>query len=251
MVSCAPKKPLILATTTSTVDSGLLDVLIPLFEKRSGYQVKTVAVGTGQALAMGEKGDADVLLVHSPAAEQKLVDSGVAIDRKYVMYNDYVILGPSADLAIIKGEQSVAQAFAKIADAGSTFISRADDSGTHKKELEIWKSAQISPAWPQYIQAGVGMSATLAIAEEKQAYVLTDRGTYLAYKKNLSIAVLVEGDTPLLNPYHVMRVNPSKYAHVNTRASIQFVEFMTSAEVREIIRTYGVDLFGEPLFIPE
>lgn len=247
VVGCASKKPVILATTTSTVDSGLLDVLVPLFEQKTGYQVKTVAVGTGQALAMGERGDADVLLVHSPEAEQKLVDSGVAIDRHYIMYNDYVLLGPQGDPAGIRGVSSASEALANIAQLGATFVGRGDDSGTHKKEKELWR---IQPQGTWYIEAGAGMSATLAIAEDKQAYTLSDRGTYLAYKKNLSLAVLVEGDAPLINRYHVMRVNQEMFKHVNSGGGVKFVEFMLSEEVRAIILTFGVDKYGEALFIP-
>jgi len=247
LVGCAPKKPVILATTTSTVDSGLLDVLVPMFEQKTGYQIKTIAVGTGQALAMGEKGDADVLLVHSPVAEQKLVDSGVAIDRHYLMYNDYVLLGPQEDPAGIRGISSASEALSKIAQTGGSFVSRGDDSGTHKKEKELWPT---QPQGDWYIEAGAGMSATLAIAEDKQAYILSDRGTYLAYKKNLNLEVLVEGDGPLLNPYHVMRVNQEKFKHVNAKGAIKFVEFMLSEEVRTIILSFGVDKYGEALFIP-
>lgn len=248
LVGCAPKKPVILATTTSTVDSGLLDVLVPMFEQKTGYLVKTIAVGTGQALAMGEKGDADVLLVHSPVAEQKLVDSGVAIDRHYIMYNDYVILGPQDDPAGIRGMSSASQALSKIVQVGESFVSRGDDSGTHKKEKELWRT-QPQGAW--YIEAGTGMSATLAIAEDKQAYILSDRGTYLAYKKNLNLEVLVEGDGSLLNLYHVMRVNQAKFKHVNVKGAIKFVEFMLSNEVREIIMAFGIDKYGEALFVPK
>jgi len=248
LVGCAAKKPVILATTTSTVDSGLLDVLVPMFEKKTGYLVKTIAVGTGQALAMGEKGDADVLLVHSPVAEQKLVDSGVAVDRHYIMYNDFVLLGPQGDPAGVRGMGLASEALAKIAQVGANFVSRGDDSGTHKKEKELWR---IQPQGAWYIEAGAGMSATLAIAEDKQAYILSDRGTYLAYKTNLSLEVLVEGDALLLNPYHVMRVNQDKFQHVNTKGAIKFVEFMLSDEVREIIRDFGVDKYGEALFVPQ
>ncbi|MDP3488277.1 MAG: substrate-binding domain-containing protein [Bacillota bacterium] len=248
MVGCGSKKPVILATTTSTVDSGLLDVLVPMFEQKTGYRVKTIAVGTGQALAMGEKGDADVLFVHSPVAEQKLVDSGVAIDRHYIMYNDYVILGPQNDPAGIRGMSSASEALSKIAQVDASFVSRGDDSGTHKKEKQLWR---IQPQGTWYIEAGAGMSATLAIAEDKQAYILSDRGTYLAYKKNLSLEVLVEGDGPLLNPYHVMRVNEDKYKHVNAHGAIKFIEFLMSHEVREIIRDFGVDKYGEALFVPK
>lgn len=248
LAGCSHKKPVILATTTSTVDSGLLDVLVPLFEQKTGYEVKTIAVGTGQALAMGEKGDADVLLVHSPAAELALVEKGFAVDRSYVMYNDYVILGPQTDPANIRGYSSAAEALASIAQVGATFVSRGDDSGTHKKEREMW---QVLPQGIWYVEAGVGMSATLALAEDKQGYALSDRGTYLAYKKNLTLEVLVEGDEPLINPYHVMRVSQEKFKYVNAKGAAKFIEFMLSDEVQGIIRTFGVTKYGEPLFIPK
>lgn len=246
--ACSPKKPVILATTTSTVDSGLLEVLVPLFEKKTGYEVKTVSVGTGQALAMGEKGDADVLLVHSPAAEVKLVENGAAINRKYVMYNDFVIVGPKADPAGIKGGASASEALQTLLEKEAVFVSRGDDSGTHKKEKELWQLNKLTPGGAWYIEAGTGMSATLAIAEEKQAYTLTDRGTYLAHSKNLTLEVLVEGDSSMRNPYHVMQVNHAKFSHVNSRGAKAFVEFMLSKDVQDIIASFGKDKYGQPLF---
>lgn len=249
-VACQPKAPVILATTTSTADTGLLDVLVPLFQQRTGFEVKTVAVGTGQALAMGEKGEADVLLVHSPAAEMKLIESGAAINRQYVMYNDFVIVGPAADPAGVKGMSGGHEALLAIMQSEATFVSRGDNSGTHKKEQELWKTAATTPTGAWYVEAGTGMAATLAIAEDKQAYVLTDRGTFLAQKQNLTLVVLVEGDPALENPYHVMQVNPARFTHVNARGAKRFVEFMLSREVQEIIKTFGKDKFGQPLFFP-
>lgn len=250
LTGCAPKEPVILATTTSTADTGLLDTLVPLFTQKTGYKVNTVAVGTGQALALGEKGEADVLLVHSPASELKLVESGVAINRTYVMYNDYVIVGPALDPAGIKTATTAAEAFANIAAAQAKFVSRGDDSGTHKKEKELWGLSSITPAGTWYIESGTGMSATLTIAEEKQAYTISDRGTYLAFKKNLSLVVLSGTDGRLQNPYHVMQVSQAKFPNVNGRGAARFAEFLMSKEVQEIIAKFGVDKYGEPLFIP-
>lgn len=242
---------LILATTTSTQDSGLLDVLIPIFEERTGYQVKTIAVGTGQALAMGERGEADVLLTHAPDAELVLVEKGAVMNRRRVMYNDYVVVGPASDPAGIKG-LPVTEAFAAIADRGAVFVSRGDDSGTHKMELSLWRAAGRDPqgqGW--YIETGQGMGNTLRIAAYRSGYTLTDRGTYLAFKELLGdMPVLVEGDEVLLNIYHVMQVNPALSDLINAEGAEAFVEFMVSQEVLDIIRTFGVDRFGEPLFFP-
>ncbi len=244
-------KDLILATTTSTVDTGLLDVLIPIFEKQTGYRVKTISAGTGQALAMGEKGEADVLLVHAPEAEKKLVDSGLASNYQLVMHNDFVIVGPAADPAGIKGKSSV-DAFKAIVQKEATFVSRGDDSGTHKKELSIWKKAEISPAGTKWYQeSGQGMGATLLMASEKQAYTLTDRGTYLAQKPNIKLEILSEGDKSLLNVYHVMQVNPEKFTKVNGKGGKAFVEFMIAPETQKLIGEFGKDKFGQPLFFPD
>ena len=249
----APENPeLILATTTSTVDTGLLDVLVPMFEERTGYSVKTVAVGTGQALKLGENGEADVLLVHAPESEIPLVESGVVVNRQLVMHNDFVIIGPADDPAGVKSATTAAEGLKKIADAGATFISRGDDSGTDKKEKALWKEAGIDPKGQEWYQeTGQGMGATITVANEKMAYTLSDRGTYLAQKKNIDLEIVLEGDAPLLNIYHVMQVNPEKYPMVNGDGAKAFVEFMVSDEVQEIIRTYGVDQYGEPLFFPD
>ncbi|CAG9609632.1 substrate-binding domain-containing protein [Pseudoneobacillus rhizosphaerae] len=242
-------KDLILATTTSTQDSGLLDILQPLFEEESGYKVKTIAVGTGQALEMGKKGEADVLLVHAPAAEMELMDSGDAINRKRVMYNDFIIIGPSSDPAGIKG-LDVKQAFEKIAAANATFISRGDDSGTHKKELAIWKSINVDPkAADNYLETGQGMGPTLNVTVEKLGYTLTDRATFLAQEKNLKdLTLLVEGDEDLLNIYHVMQVNPEKHDKVNSEGAKAFVEFLIDEETQQVIEDFGKEEFGQSLF---
>lgn len=244
-------KNLILATTTSTVDTGLLDYLVPIFEKQTGYRVKTISAGTGQALAMGEKGEADVLLVHAPEAEKKLVDAGDVSNYQLVMHNDFIVVGPPADPAGIKGKPS-ADAFKAIAQKEVTFISRGDDSGTHKKELSIWNKAEAAPGGAKWYQeSGQGMGATLLMASEKQGYTLTDRGTYLAQKSNVRLAVLSEGDKSLLNIYHVMQVNPAKFAKVNAAGGKAFVEFMVAPEIQKVIGEFAKDKFGTPLFFPD
>jgi tungstate transport system substrate-binding protein len=242
-------KDLILATTTSTQDSGLLDVLQPMFEEESGYKVKTIAVGTGQALEMGTKGEADVLLVHAPDAELELIDSGDAINRKRVMYNDFIIIGPSSDPAGIKG-LNVKQAFEKIAETNATFLSRGDDSGTHKKELAIWDTIQVKTSeLDSYLETGQGMGPTLNVAVEKLGYTLTDRATFLAQEKNLKdLTLLVEGDEDLLNIYHVMQVNPDEHEKVNSEGAEAFVDFLISEETQQVIEDFGKEEFGQSLF---
>jgi len=256
MAGIAPAQPaqknVILATTTSTQDSGLLDVLLPIFEKKTGYFVKTIAVGSGQAMAMGAKGEADVLLVHSPAAEKKFMADGNGVERRLVMHNDYIILGPPADPAKIKGIKKASEAFKKIAAAGSIFMSRGDNSGTNAKEKDIWKAAGVKyegEKW--YQQTGLGMGQTLAVAAEKKTYTLADRGTYLALKKNLGLDILVEGDGILLNIYHAIEVNPKKWPKANFAGAKAFGDFMVSKETQAVIKTFGVDKYGSPLFFPD
>jgi len=248
----AQQKTIILSTTTSTQDSGLLDVLIPIFEKKTGYFVKTIAVGSGQAMAMGQKGEADVLLVHSPAAEKKFVAEGYGINRRIIMHNDFIIVGPPTDSAKIKGIKMASEAFKKIASAQALFLSRSDKSGTHVKEMDIWKAAGIkSEGEKWYQQTGLGMGQTLNVAAEKKGYTLADRGTYLALKKNLGLDILVEGDAILLNVYHVIEVNPARWPKVNAPGGKAFADFMVSNETQGIIKTFGVDKFGSPLFFPD
>jgi tungstate transport system substrate-binding protein len=248
----AQQKNVILATTTSTQDSGLLDVLIPMFEKKTGYMVKTIAVGSGQAMAMGEKGEADVLLVHSPEAEQKFVAGGYGINRRLVMHNDYIVVGPTADPAGIKSAKTTVDAFKKIADAGALFMSRGDNSGTHAKEKQIWKAAGINQEGQKwYQQTGLGMGQTLNVSSEKKAYTLADRGTYLALKKNLQLDILKEGDAVLLNIYHVIEVNPAKFPKVNVAGGKAFADYMVSREAQDVIKTFGVEKFGGALFFPD
>ena len=248
----AQQKTVILATTTSTQDSGLLDVLIPMFEKQTGYFVKTIAVGSGQAMAMGQKGEADVLLVHSPAAEKKFVAEGYGLNRRIIMHNDFIVVGSSEDPAKIKGVKSAAESFKKVAAGNALFLSRADKSGTHVKEMDIWKAAGINPEGQKwYQQTGLGMGQTLNVANEKNGYTLADRGTYLSLKKNLKLDILVEGDGILLNIYHVIEVNPAKWPKVNVPGGKAFADFMVAKETQDTIKTYGVEKFGSPLFFPD
>ncbi|MGG3468038.1 substrate-binding domain-containing protein [Neobacillus pocheonensis] len=240
---------MILATTTSTQDSGLLDVIIPMFEKQNNVKVKTIAVGTGQALEMGTKGEADVLLVHAPAAEKAVVDAGDAINYKRVMYNDFVLVGPKDNPAGVTGDDIMA-AFKKLADAKATFVSRGDDSGTHKKELSIWTMDNIKPAGEWYVSTGQGMGQTLQVAAEKKGYVLTDRATWLAQSKNLAdMQIVVEGGKDLMNIYHVMQVNPDKHEKINSKDAKKFVEFMVAPKTQDVIENFGKKEYGQSLFI--
>ncbi len=247
-----PANPsVILATTTSTQDSGLLDELIPEFEKATGYKIKTIAVGTGQALAMGEKGEADVLLTHAPASEKKLVDSQAAVNYQLVMHNDFVLVGPPSDPAKAKGMKSPSEALKAISDSQSIFMSRGDDSGTHKKEKSLWEKVNIKPEGKWYQESGSGMGQTLNIASEKAGYTLTDRATFLSLKKNLQLEIVVEGEKSLLNIYHVMQVNPDKFPKVNADGSKAFADFMIDSKAQTIIGEFGKDKFGQPLFFPD
>ena len=247
----APARPtVLLATTTSTQDSGLLDALIPDFERRTGYSVKTSAVGTGAALAIGAKGDADVVLVHAPKNEQEFMAGGNGSRRLFVMHNDFIVVGPTLDPAAIKG-RSAQQALAAIAAAKSSFISRGDNSGTDILEKDLWKQTGITPTAPWYIQAATGMGQTLQIASEKHAYTITDRATYLARKAQLDLAVLVDNDPPLLNYYHVMPVDPKKFPRVNAAGGNAFADYLVSAEAQKLIAAFGVDKYGQPLFFAD
>lgn len=246
------QKNIILATTTSTQDSGLLDVLIPIFEKQTGYFVKTIAVGSGQAMAMGQKGEADVMLVHSPDAEKKFIDDGYGINRRLVMHNDFIIVGPVEDSAKIKTAKSAAEAMKLIAQANALFVSRGDNSGTHAKEKTLWKKAEITPGGQKWYQeTGLGMGQTLNVVAEKKGYTLADRGTYLSMKKNLGLDILVEGDAALLNIYHVIEVNSAKWPKVNAVGAKAFADFMVSKRTQNIIKSFGVNKYGSPLFFPD
>ncbi|MHB1253481.1 MAG: ABC transporter substrate-binding protein [Candidatus Humimicrobiaceae bacterium] len=252
LASCSKNKELILASTTSTQDSGLFDVLIPAFEKASGYQVKLIAVGTGEAITLGEKGEADVLLVHSRKAEDKFVANGFGVNRKDVMHNSFIIVGPKDDPAKIKGLTAI-DAFKAIASSQSLFVSRSDDSGTNKKELDIWEKVDIKPSGSEYIESGLGMGETLSIANEKQGYTLTDNATWLAQKSNFELVALVGEEEILYNPYGVIAVNPSKHPDlkINYEGAMTFVNYITGKEGQEIIKNFGVDKYGEPLFFPD
>lgn len=246
----APSTTVILATTTSTQDSGLLDVLVPLFERQSGYTVKTAAVGTGQALALAARGEADVVLSHAPDLEKQYLAEGKLLDRRLVMYNDFLIVGPAADPAGIRGQRSAVAAFRRIAAAGARFVSRGDRSGTHLLETTLWQRAGVTPAGPWYIESGQGMGATLALADDRRAYTLTDRATLLAFGRRVRLEAMVEGDRPLLNLYAVMTVNPANGPRVNGAGGRAFAEFLVSPAAQEVIRRFGVDRYGRALFVP-
>jgi tungstate transport system substrate-binding protein len=242
-------RTVIVSTTTSTQDSALLDVLVPMFEKATGYSVKTISVGTGQALALAARGEADVTLAHAPALEKKYVEDGKMVNRRLVMYNDFVVIGPVEDPAGIKGQRA-AEALRRIAAAGARFVSRGDKSGTHLLEQALWKQARIEPKGAWYIESGQGMGQTLGIANDRRAYTLTDRGTYLAFQKRVDLPILAEKDRPLLNIYSVMEVNPANGPRVNAAAGKAFADFMLTPEVQRVIRTFGVDKYGQALFVP-
>jgi tungstate transport system substrate-binding protein len=246
----APSTAVILSTTTSTQDSGLLDVLVPMFERKSGYSVKTISVGTGQALALAAKGEADVTLAHAPSLERKYVTEGKMKNRRLVMYNDFVIIGPEDDPAKVKGEKSALAALKKIASTGSRFVSRGDKSGTHNLELALWKEAGVTPGAPWYIEAGQGMGATLGIGDDRKAYTITDRATLLAFSKRVRLVTMVEGDRLLLNIYSVMEVNPENGPRVNAVGGKAFADFMLAPETQAVIKTFGVDKYGQALFVP-
>jgi tungstate transport system substrate-binding protein len=246
----AASKPVILSTTTSTQDSGLLDVLVPLFENKSGYRVKTSSVGTGQALELAAKGEADVALVHAPPLEKKYVADGKLLNRRLVMYNDFIIIGPAADPAKIKSTRSSVQAMKLISGSQARFVSRGDNSGTHNLEKSLWKEAGIEPRGGWYIESGQGMGATLGIANERNAYTITDRATYLAYQKRLTLPILLEGDKPLFNIYSVLEVNPANGPRINTVGGKAFADFMVAPETQAVIKNFGLEKYGQPLFVP-
>jgi len=242
---------LLLVSTTSTQDSGLLDVLLPAFTEKTGYNVQLVAVGSGQALKIGEQGNADVILLHSPAAEKEFMANGSGIDRRLVMHNDFVLVGPPSDPAGIRDNAPV-DALKEIFASQATFVSRGDESGTHVKELALWKNAELDPAGQDwYLETGQGQGATLSIASEKSGYAITDRGTFLAYKSNVDLEILVEGDSFLLNVYHVITINHEKWPNVNLEGAKAFADFVTSPEGQKIIGEFGVDKYGQQLFVPD
>jgi len=248
-----------MASTTSTRDSGLMDVLIPLFQQQTGYVMKPIYVGSGQAMTMGQQGQADVLLVHSPAAEVKFVQDGYGINRKVVMHNDYIIVGPPSDPAGIKGMTSATEALKKIADSKINFYSRGDNSGTDALEKSLWAKIGITvkdgsssnPGW--YLEANLGMGDLLRVVSEKQSYTISDRATFYNNQKTLSLNILVQGDPALLNIYHVIQVNPDKFPNLklNVDGAKAFSDFMLSPATQQVIGKYGVDLYGQPLFFPD
>lgn len=237
-----------LATTTSTANSGLLEVLIPPFEKRFGVRVDVIPVGTGKALKLGGMGDVDVVMVHARSAEEKFVAEGYGVNRRDVMYNDFILLGPTADPAQLKEAKTLQEAFRRLAVGKAPFFSRGDDSGTHRKERHLWQVAGIKPTSPWYLETGQGMGHTLIAAHEKQGYVLADRGTYLAMKPKLDLEVVFEGDDALFNPYGIIAVNPARYPHANYVMAMAFIGWVTSPEGQEIISAYRK--YGEILFHP-
>lgn len=255
--AATPAKPanpeVILATTTSTADTGLLDVLVPMFKEKTGYAVKPIAVGSGAAKALGDRGEADVMLLHAPDYELDSIKSGNGINRTLVMHNDFVIVGPPSDPVKISGMASAVEAFKKIADAKALVLTRGTNSGTDLAESKIWKAAGINPvgqSW--YMQSGQGMGASLLVASERGAYCLADRGTYLKTKKTITLDILVQGDKAyLLNVYHILQVNPQKFTKVNAEGARAFVDFLISPEIQKVIGTFGVDKYGQPLFFPD
>jgi len=241
-------QPLRLATTTSTENSGLLGYLLPAFEKHSGMLVHVIAVGTGKALRIARAGDVDVIMVHARPAEQRFVAEGHGVYRREFMYNDFVVVGPGDDPAGIAGTDSVAKALQRIAASGSRFVSRGDDSGTHKKELALWDIAGVNPGTDWYVESGLGMGKVLQMASELDAYTLTDRGTWLAYRGRLELALLLQGDPPLFNPYGVIAVNPERHPHVNYAGATALIDWLASTQGQEMIARYSVE--GQVLFHP-
>jgi len=244
-------KDLILSTTTSTQDSGLLDDLIPLFEQQTGYRVKTYSIGSGAAIALGSRGEADVVLAHAPDNERQFVASGAGIDRQIVMYNDFIIVGPAEDPAGTKGSTDALDALKKIAAKGSPFISRGDNSGTQQLELQLWKDAALTPqgqGW--YVESGSGMGQTLQIADQRRAYTISDRGTYLTFQNRVKLDLLVERDERLLNVYHVIAVNPARFPAVNSAGAQAFIAFILAPDTQRFLGEFGRARYGQPLFTP-
>lgn len=238
-----------MATTTSTDNSGLLEKLNPPFEKKYNAKVDVIAVGTGMALKLGENGDVDIVFVHAPPAEEKFMQAGLGVDRAAVMHNDFVLVGPAHDPADISGVKSPAEALQKISEARAMFISRGDDSGTHKKEKDLWGKAGIKPSGDWYLAVGQGMGAVLQIADDKQAYTLTDRGTYIAYNDKIDLKILSEGDEVLYNPYHIIAVNPERHPHVKYDLATAYSDFITGEQGQKLINNYR--LRGQQLFYPD
>jgi tungstate transport system substrate-binding protein len=257
LIACGPlnrgtaeRPEVLLATTTSFQDSGLLDVLAADFQKRTPYRLRATAVGTGAALAIGGRGDADVVFVHAPNEELAYMQQGNGERRLLVMHNDFVLVGPPADPAHVRGK-NIFEALRAIAAAGTTFISRGDKSGTDIFEKNLWKQTGISPTGSSYVEAATGMGQTLTIASEKRAYTLSDRGTFVARRAQVDLAILVQRDPPLINIYHVITVNPDKFPKVNAVGADAFADYLVSAETQRLIASFGIDKYGEPLFFPD
>ncbi len=249
--STAGPQTLTLATTTSTRDSGLLEVLLPMFREQTGIEVKVIAVGSGQALELGRRGDADVLLTHAPEAEDQFVKDGFAKERIPVFHNDFIVIGPSGGPLHKRPVDSLNNALQRIASDNLLFVSRGDDSGTHRKEQELWKTVAIEPDFSNYLSAGSGMAQTLRIAQEKQGYTLTDRGTFLVLRSELSLQVVIEGDLRMLNPYAVMAIDPARHSHVHAEAADRFIRFLRQTSTRQTISKFGRMEYGQSLFFVE
>ena len=250
-VGCSqPAQSITLGTTTSAQDSGLLDVLVPKFKAETGINVKVIAVGSGQALELGRRGDADILLVHDPAGEERFMADGQGSRHEPLMANDFILVGPAADPAKIKEASSISDAFQRLAKIGSLFISRGDESGTHQKERIVWKQVGMEPAGDWYIRAGAGMGQVLRMASQKRAYTLSDRGTFLAQKEGLELVIVREGDKILENPYSILLVNPANHPGIHADGARRFADFLLSPETQKLIGEFGVDRFGQPLFYP-
>ena len=249
----AQSREVLLATTTSTRDAGLLDTLLPIFERQTGYRVKVIAVGSGQALELGRRGDADVVLAHAPDAERLLADSGYFVTRRLVMHNDFLIIGSSADPAGLRGMTDAVAALRRLAERGAPFVSRGDQSGTHKLEQKLWSLAGIKPpgsgSW--YIESGHGMGETLQMTDEKRAYTISDRATYLAWRDKVQLVPLVEGDPILYNVYHVLELNARNAPRINVAGGKAFADFMVAPETQAVIGQFGKSRFGQSLFIPD
>ncbi len=252
-IGLSAQSQVLLATTTSTRDAGLLDTLLPIFERQTGYRVKVVAVGSGQALELGRRGDADVVLAHAPEAERMLLDSGYFIDRRLVMHNDFLFVGPPKDPADLRGMTDALAAVRRLAERAARFVSRGDQSGTHKLEQKLWHLAGIRPpsAGGWYIESGHGMGETLQMADEKHAYTITDRATYLAWRDKMQLVRLVEGDALLYNVYHVLELNPKNAPRINVAGGKAFAEFLVSPATQSLIGEFGKSRFGQSLFVPD
>lgn len=248
-ISASAENILRMSTTTSTENSGLLAVLNPPFEKKNDVRLDVIAVGTGKALRLAENGDVDVVFVHAPVAEKVFVKNGFGVDRHPVMHNDFIIIGPASDPAGIKSAKSATGAFRMLGQGKGGFVSRGDDSGTDKKEKALWNIAGLTPEGDWYISAGQGMGAVLRMADDKQAYALTDRGTYIHFQDKIDLMILFEGDEALYNPYHVMAVNPEKHPQVKYDLAKKYIEYVTGSEGQEIIRSYK--RVGQQLFYPD